>query len=274
MSRINDTFTQLREQNASALIPFVTAGDPGLEVTVPLMHALVDAGADIIELGIPFSDPMADGPVIQQASERALSAGVGTADVLTLLRTFREQNTTTPIVLMGYLNPIEVMGYENFATAFGEAGADGIIVVDMPPEEGAELNSVLRKHNIDHVFLLAPTSTAERIKLICGQAGGFIYYVALRGVTGASHLDLEEVESRVENIKAQSDLPVGVGFGVDSPAAAANVAKFADAVIVGSALVRIVADNQADIDMLIDKAALFANDLSLAVKQARIGDTA
>lgn len=273
MSRIENTFVQLKKRNESALIPFITAGDPGLEATVPLMHALVGAGADIIELGIPFSDPMADGPVIQQASERALSAGVGTMEVLSLLRGFREQNTTTPVVLMGYLNPIEIMGYDEFATLFGEAGADGIIVVDMPPEEGVEFDIVLRKHNIDRVFLLAPTSTPERIKLICDEADGFIYYVALRGVTGASHLDLDEVGLRIGDIKAQSDLPVGVGFGIDSPVNAAKVARIADAVIVGSALVRIVADNQADVDMLIDKAASFIKDLSLAVKQARVEET-
>ena len=269
MSRIENTFAQLQQQNKSALIAFITAGDPGLGVTVPLMHALVQAGADILELGIPFSDPMADGPVIQQASERALSAGVGTADVLNLLRTFREHDTTTPVVLMGYLNPIEVMGYEQFAAAIDTAGADGIIVVDMPPEEGAELNAVLRQHGIDRVFLLAPTSTPERIKLICEQARGFIYYVALRGVTGASHLDLAEVEPRIDDIKNRSELPVGVGFGIDSPAAAAVVAKFADAVIVGSALVRIVADNRADVDTLVAKAASFVHDLSVAVKRAR-----
>ena len=274
MSRIERTFAQLKKQNESALVPFITAGDPAMEVTVPLMHALAEAGADIIELGIPFSDPMADGPVIQQASERALAAGVGTAEVLDLLRTFREKNTTTPVVLMGYLNPIEIMGYGKFAASVGEAGADGIIVVDMPPEEGAELNAVLRRHNINRVFLLAPTSTKERIKLICDEADGFIYYVALRGVTGASHLDLGEVEKRIGEIKNQSDLPVGVGFGIDGPPAAATVARFADAVIVGSALVRIVADHQADSDSLISNAASFINELSVAVKQARVGETA
>lgn len=271
MSRIDNTFAQLREQNKSALITFVTAGDPGLDVTVPLMHALVEAGADILELGIPFSDPMADGPVIQQASERALSAGVGTADVMELVRTFREHNKTTPIVLMGYLNPIEIIGYEQFAAAAGDAGADGIIVVDLPPEEGVDLNPELRKYGIDRVFLLAPTSTPQRVSLICEQAHGFIYYVALRGVTGASNLDLAEVESRIEDIKIQSNLPVGVGFGIDGPAAAAVVARFADAVIVGSALVRIIADNQGDARTLIDKAAAFISELSRAVKQAREG---
>ena len=274
MSRIETTFAELKEQNRSALITFITAGDPNLQVTVPLMHTLVNAGADIIELGIPFSDPMADGPVIQQASERALSKGVGTSEVLGLVREFRQHNATTPIVLMGYLNPIEIMGYEKFSADFAEAGADGIIVVDMPPEEGVELTNILRKHKISRVFLLAPTSTAERIKLICDEASGFIYYVSLRGVTGASHVDLNEVRSRLADIKAASNLPVGVGFGIDSPAAAADVAQFADAVIVGSALVRIVAENVNNVDRLIEKSAAFIHGLSIAVRNARISESA
>ena len=269
MSRIETTFAELQTKNQSALITFITAGDPNLNTTVPLMHALVRAGADIIELGIPFSDPMADGPVIQQASERALSQGVGTNDVLSLVRKFREDNATTPIVLMGYLNPIEIIGYEKFSAATAEAGVDGIIVVDMPPEEGAELSGVLHQHNIAQVFLLAPTSTADRIKLICKQASGFIYYVSVRGVTGASHVDLAEVRSRLDDIKAESKVPVGVGFGIDSPAAAADIARFADAVIVGSALVRIVADNAGDLDRLIDEATAFIESLGTAVKHAR-----
>ncbi|MDJ0956304.1 MAG: tryptophan synthase subunit alpha [Arenicellales bacterium] len=269
MARIDTTFAELKSKNQPALITFITAGDPNLETTVPLMHALVSAGADIVELGVPFSDPMADGPVIQQASERALSQGVGTNDVLNLVREFRKDNDTTPIVLMGYLNPIEIMGYESFSAALAEAGADGIIVVDMPPEEGAELSDILRQHNISQVFLLAPTSTADRIQLICKQASGFIYYVSLRGVTGASHVDAAEVESRLDVIKSASKVPVGVGFGIDSPAAAADIARFADAVIVGSALVRIVADNATDLDQLIDKATAFIESLSNAVKHAR-----
>ena len=269
MSRIKSTFAELKTQNQSALITFLTAGDPNLQATVPLMHALVRAGADIIELGVPFSDPMADGPVIQQASERALAQGVSTNEVLGLVRQFREKNGVTPIVLMGYLNPIEIMGYEKFSNALAEAGADGIIVVDMPPEEGAELSSALQKHNISRVFLLAPTSTADRIKLICKEASGFIYYVSLRGVTGASNVNLTEVRSRLVEIKAESEVPVGVGFGIDSPSAAADIARFADAVIVGSALVRIVADNAGDLDRLTDKATAFIESLSAAVKHAR-----
>lgn len=272
MSRLDRTFAELKTQNRAALIPFVTAGYPDPGVTVPLMHALVEAGADILELGIPFSDPMADGPVIQQASERALQNGVGTHDVLEMVRDFRRQNEVTPIVLMGYLNPIEIVGYDEFAVSFSEAGVDGIIVVDSPPEEGADLTAALGKHNISRVFLVAPTSRPERVRLICDQASGFIYYVSLRGVTGASHVNLDEVQSRLSDIRAQSSLPVGVGFGIDSPSAAADIARFADAVIVGSALVRVIADNAGDQERLISAASEFIGGLSRAVKQARNGD--
>ena len=269
MSRIEATFGELRNRNKAALVAFITAGDPELQVTVPLMHGLVEAGAGIIELGVPFSDPMADGPVIQAASERALAAGVGTNDVLDLVRKFRQRDSTTPVVLMGYLNPIEVMGYENFASAGADAGIDGIIVVDMPPEEGAGMNAVLARHGIDNVHLLAPTSTPQRIKLICGDASGFIYYVALRGVTGAANLNAEEVEARLTEIRSHTDLPLGVGFGIDSPGAAARIAEFADAVIVGSALVRIVADNTDDTDAMVRKASAFIAGLSAAMDQVQ-----
>ena len=269
MSRIEATFGELRNRNKAALVAFITAGDPELQVTVPLMHGLVEAGAGIIELGVPFSDPMADGPVIQAASERALAAGVSTADVLDLVRKFRQRDNTTPVVLMGYLNPIEVMGYENFASAGADAGIDGIIVVDMPPEEGAGMNAVLARHGIDNVHLLAPTSTPERIKLICDDASGFIYYVALRGVTGAANLNAEEVEARLTEIRSHTDLPLGVGFGIDSPGAAARIAEFADAVIVGSALVRIVADNTDDTDAMVRKASAFIAGLSAAMDQVQ-----
>ena len=269
MSRIEATFGELRNRNKAALVAFITAGDPELQVTVPLMHGLVEAGAGIIELGVPFSDPMADGPVIQAASERALAAGVGTNDVLDLVRKFRQRDSTTPVVLMGYLNPIEVMGYENFASAGADAGIDGIIVVDMPPEEGAGMNAVLNRHGIDNVHLLAPTSTPQRIKLICDDASGFIYYVALRGVTGAANLNAEEVEARLTEIRSHTDLPLGVGFGIDSPGAAARIAKFADAVIVGSALVRIVADNTDDTDAMVRKASAFIAGLSAAMDQVQ-----
>ena len=274
MSRLKATFTALGNRNKAALVVFITAGDPEPDVTVPLMHALVNAGADIVELGIPFSDPMADGPVIQAASERALVAGTGTGSVLHIVRTFREQDDSTPVVLMGYLNPIEVMGYAEFTSAFAGAGIDGIIVVDMPPEEGAELNTVLTEYGIDNIPVLAPTSTPERVKLICNDARGFIYYVSLRGVTGSANLDPGEVRTRLTDIRSETDLPLGVGFGIDNPDTASKIAEFADAVIVGSAVVRIVADNTDNVEELIRKASDFVSTLSTAVEQTQRGMSA
>ena len=274
MSRLKATFTALGNRNKAALVVFITAGDPEPDVTVPLMHALVNAGADIVELGIPFSDPMADGPVIQAASERALVAGTGTGSVLHIVRTFREQDDLTPVVLMGYLNPIEVMGYAEFTSAFAGAGIDGIIVVDMPPEEGAELNTVLTEYGIDNIPVLTPTSTPERVKLICNDARGFIYYVSLRGVTGSANLDPGEVRTRLTDIRSETDLPLGVGFGIDNPDTASKIAEFADAVIVGSAVVRIVADNTDNVEELIRKASDFVSTLSTAVEQTQRGMSA
>ncbi len=274
MSRLEIKFSELRGLNKAALVTFITAGDPSPDITVPLMHALVDAGSDVIELGVPFSDPMADGPVIQAASERALAAGVTTTGVIELIRSFREKDNSTPIVLMGYLNPIEIMGYEDFASAIADAGADGIIVVDMPPEEGVELGGVLKAQGIDNVHLLAPTSTPDRIRLVCDDASGFIYYVSLRGVTGATTLDLGEVRSRLAAIRVHTNLPLGVGFGIDSPAAAAEVAEFADAVIVGTALVRIVAENSDNPGTLIRKASAFIESMSSAMDLAARNEAA
>lgn len=237
MSRIEGRFADLRARGRRALIPFVTAGDPSGEVTVPLLHALVAAGADLVELGVPFSDPMADGPVIQRASERALKNGVSLRRVLEMVRTFREQDATTPVVLMGYLNPIESMGYETFAAAAGEAGVDGVLTVDLPPEEASELVRALLAHGLDPIFLVAPTSTAARIARICEQASGFVYYVSLKGVTGAATLDTASVVEKVRAIKSVTDLPVGVGFGIRDAESAARIATVGDAVVVGSALV-------------------------------------
>jgi tryptophan synthase alpha chain len=237
MSRIKATFERLREEGRTALIPFITAGDPHPDVTVGLMHALVEAGADLIELGVPFSDPMADGPVIQRASERALEHNVSLRGVLAMVDDFRQDNDTTPVVLMGYLNPIEVMGYTAFADLAQAAGADGALVVDIPPEEGGELLEALRSHERDQIYLLAPTSTLQRIERICASASGFVYYVSVKGVTGASHLDLAEVEAKLNEIRAHTDLPVGVGFRIKDAQTAATVSRIADAVVVGSALV-------------------------------------
>lgn len=241
MSRISGCFRRLRQEERRALIPYITAGDPQPQVTVPLMHAMVEAGADILELGVPFSDPMADGPVIQAACERALAHHVSLRDVLAMVQQFRSQDRHTPVVLMGYLNPIEVMGYEAFADAAKVAGVDGVLTVDLPPEEADELTGVLRTRDIDPIFLLAPTSTGERIKRICGAASGFVYYVSLKGVTGAASLDVDSVASKLADIRAATDLPVGVGFGIKDAATAARVAAVADAVVIGSAIVNKIA---------------------------------
>ncbi len=237
MSRIAARFGQLKGVGRTALIPFVTAGDPSPDVTVPLMHAMVAAGADLIELGVPFSDPVADGPVIQRATERALGNGVSLTDVMHLVEAFRAQDQDTPVVLMGYLNPIEVMGYGTFAAAARAAGVDGALVVDVPPEEGHGLVDALRAEGLDLVYLLAPTSTDRRIGLIGEVASGFVYYVSVKGVTGAGHLDTDAVAEKVAAIKARIPLPVGVGFGIKDEDTAARVAAVADAVIVGSAIV-------------------------------------
>ena len=237
MSRIAGRFNELRAQGRTALIPFITAGDPKPHITVELMHALVQVGADLIELGVPFSDPMADGPVIQRASERALTHHVSLHDVLDMVRDFRQQDADTPVVLMGYLNPIEVTGYQAFAQAARAAGVDGVLVVDIPPEEGHDLLQALHEYELDQIYLLAPTSTPQRIERICQAAGGFVYYVSVKGVTGASHLDLQGVKAKLKAIRSKTELPVGVGFGIKDAQTARAVSKIADAVVVGSALV-------------------------------------
>ena len=242
MSRIKDCFSRLADRQRTALIPYVTAGDPQPGVTVPLMHALVQAGADLIELGVPFSDPMADGPVIQAACERALVHHTSLHDVLGMVREFRTGDTQTPVILMGYLNPIEVWGYGEFAAAAAAAGVDGVLTVDMPPEEAGELTSAFREQGIDMIFLLAPTSSDERMEIISRSASGFVYYVSFKGVTGANRLDVDAVSDKLVEVRKHTDLPVGVGFGIRDPESAANVAKIADAVVVGSALVGRIAD--------------------------------
>ncbi|MEW7982730.1 MAG: tryptophan synthase subunit alpha [gamma proteobacterium symbiont of Phacoides pectinatus] len=237
MSRISRRFAALREQNRTALIPYVTAGDPNPGVTVGLMHAVVEAGADIIELGVPFSDPMADGPVIQRASERALAHNVSLRDVLSMVREFRAGDDDTPVILMGYLNPVEIMGYPAFAEAAADAGVDGLLTVDIPPEEAGELLAALRPRDIDPIFLLAPTSSPGRIQRICDAASGFVYYVSVKGITGSSSLDVEGVAAKLAEVRRATGLPIGVGFGIKDPDSARAVARIADAVIVGSALV-------------------------------------
>ncbi len=235
--RIQTMWQRLQRQHRRGLIPFITAGDPVPETTVPLMHALVAAGADLIELGVPFSDPMADGPTIQRASERALARGMNLRRALRCVEEFRQRDATTPVVLMGYLNPIEAMGLEVFAQAAAKAGVDGVLTVDMPPQEGEEYAAVLRAHGLAPIFLLAPTSTAERAKAVERLGAGYVYYVSLKGVTGAGHLDISEVTERVRWLRQSVHLPVAVGFGVKDEASAAAIARLADAVVVGSRLI-------------------------------------
>ena len=253
MSRLADKFAALAAQSRTALVPYIMTGDPQTEVTLPLMRAMVEAGADIIELGAPFSDPMADGPVIQQAAERALANGVDTQQVFDTVREFRKTDNDTPIVMMGYLNPVEVMGYETFARRAAEAGVDGLITVDMPPEEGEDYIAALREQGIDPVFLLAPTTTEERIDKIAAAASGFVYYVSLKGVTGAATLNVTEVADRVATIRQHISLPVGVGFGISDAEAAARVSGCADAVVVGSAIVKRMAANSGDTGKIIEQ---------------------
>lgn len=238
MSRIQARFENLHKAGRKALIPYITAGDPNPAMTVPLMQALVESGADILELGVPFSDPMADGPVIQRSGERALKHGVGLHHVLDMVRDFRHRNSQTPIVLMGYANPIEAMGVETFVRSASAAGVDGVIVVDYPPEECAAFAELCKKSGIDPIFLLAPTSTDRRIQEVGRVGRGYLYYVSLRGVTGAGHLDLDDVAIRIPKIRAATHLPIGVGFGIRDAESARRVARAADAVVIGSRIIQ------------------------------------
>lgn len=240
MSRIKNTFAALAAQGKKGLIPFITAGDPNPEQTVEFMHALAKGGADVIELGVPFSDPMADGPVIQRSSERALARGVTLKSVLADVKRFRETNDTTPVVLMGYANPIERMGAEAFAKAAKDVGVDGVLVVDYPPEEAVEFGKSMREAGIDPIFLLAPTSTEERIAAVGKVASGYVYYVSLKGVTGAANLDVSDIAGKIPAIKAHVPLPVGVGFGIRDAETARAVAEVSDAVVIGSRLVKLL----------------------------------
>lgn len=233
--RINKTFARLGRR--TALIPYIAAGDPNPAATVPLMHGLVRAGADIIELGVPFSDPMADGPVIQQATARAIAQGVGLRDVLDMVAVFRKMDQSTPVVLMGYANSIEAMGQQQFAAQAGKSGVDGILIVDCPPEEYDDFAGDLRAQGISPIFLLSPTSTEARIQAVAKRAEGYLYYVSLKGTTGSSAIDISQVHERVASIKKYVSIPVGVGFGIRDAASAVQVAEAADAVVIGSRLI-------------------------------------
>ncbi|SFV69936.1 Tryptophan synthase alpha chain [hydrothermal vent metagenome] len=250
MSRLKNTFTNLKQINKKAFIPFITAGDSGLDNSLKLMFTLVENGADIIELGVPFSDPMADGIVIQKSHERAVAQGVSLKMVLDLVKKFRQTNTKTPVVLMGYLNPIEKMGYQNFAKSAKENGVDGVLIVDMPPEEATELHQELQNNNIDLIFLIAPTTSDKRLKKISDIASGFVYFVSLKGVTGASNIDVDLVKSQLNHIKTFVNLPVGVGFGINDSKTAKQLSTVSDGIIVGSAIVKLIEKNQSQHDKM------------------------
>ena len=238
MSRIDATFSRLHAAGRKALIPYVTTGDPSLAATLAIMDAMVVAGADIIELGVPFSDPMADGPVVQRASERALAQGVGLRDVLDVVAQFRAGDPTTPVVLMGYANPIEAMGAADFAGRAKSVGVDGVLVVDYPPEEAAEFAALMAAHAIAPIFLISPTTPEARIEMVASLAGGYVYYVSLKGVTGAGNLDTADVARKLEEIRRHVLLPVGVGFGIRDAASAVAIAAHADAVVIGSRIIQ------------------------------------
>jgi len=263
MSRIQTVFQTLKAQQKKALVPYITAGDPHPKHTVNLMHALVKNGADMIELGVPFSDPMADGPVIQRASERALVHKVSLRSVLDMVREFRQVDDKTPIVLMGYANPIEAIGVDKFAEMAKSAGVDGVLTVDYPPEECVKFNQSLAAQGMDSIFLLSPTTEAARTDLIAKQATGFLYYVSLKGVTGAANLDIEEVKRRVADIRTKTTLPIGVGFGVKDAATAKQVAAIADAIVVGSRMVLTI--EQSTEDKLMDNVSRLVRELRTAI---------
>ncbi|MGE5623968.1 MAG: tryptophan synthase subunit alpha [Bacillota bacterium] len=269
MSRIAKRFAELKETGRSALVPYITAGDPAKDATVPLMQALVRAGADALELGVPFSDPSADGPVIQAACERALAAGTTLKDVLAMVREFRKSDRDTPVILMGYLNPMEAMGAESFAASAADAGVDGVLTVDMPPEESEPLAGLLRTKGLDPIFLLSPTTDAVRARRIAETASGFVYYVSLKGVTGAARLDVDAVRERLAGIRRHTALPVGVGFGVRDAASAAALAGVADAVIVGSAIVGRIAEHRGNPERMRSEVAGFVAGLRRAMDAAR-----
>lgn len=263
MTRIADRFAQA--SGRKLLVPYITAGDPDLETTLALMHTLVKAGADVIELGIPFSDPMADGPVIQAACERALKNHVSLLQVLETVKRFRETDQDTAVVLMGYLNPVERLGYARFAEAARDAGVDGVLTVDMPPEEAVELVEELRKNDLDRIFLLSPTTPDSRIRQVSELASGYIYYVSLKGVTGAANLDTTEVAGKVGHIQSFTPTPVAVGFGIRDAQSAAAVSETADAVVVGSVLVALVGEHAGQPDILHEKIFETVNGMRLAM---------
>jgi tryptophan synthase alpha chain len=253
MSRIESTFNNLKEKKKKALVAYLVVGDPDLETTLDLMELMVSKGADILELGISFSDPMAEGPTIQHAHERALENKTTLSDALDLVIQFRKKDTTTPLVFMGYMNPFEAMGAENFCSRASESGLDGILLVDMPPEESQNFTKATFNNNLDLIRLIAPTTDEERIKNICTDASGYIYYISVKGVTGANNFDPLEVKNKVNTIQSITDLPVVVGFGIKDADSVASVKHLSDGIVVGSALVSIIAEGKHQISDKISK---------------------
>jgi tryptophan synthase alpha chain len=265
MSRIKSAFQRLQGEQRRALIPFITAGDPSPALTVPLMHALVAGGADIIELGVPFSDPMADGPTIQRASERALAAGMSLSGVFDCVTQFRATNEATPVVLMGYANPIEAMGQTEFVRRALAAGLDGVLVVDYPPEECTDFSTALREAGLDPVFLLAPTSSEQRFSEVAAAGSGYIYYVSLKGVTGSAVLDFDEVARRIPQIRARVGMPVGVGFGIRDAASARRIGEVADAVVIGSRIIEEIENSPRE--QVVNNVTVFVRSIREALDQ-------
>lgn len=263
-TRLQARLDALHASGRKALVPFISAGDPSLEATVPVMHALAAAGADVIELGVPFSDPMADGPVIQRSSERALSRGAGLAYVLEAVRQFRAGDAATPVVLMGYLNPVEIRGAAGFAAAAAEAGVDGVLLVDLPPEEADEYRAAFARHGLALISLASPTTPEARLERLCTQAEGYLYYVSFAGVTGADRLDVGGAGQRLEQLRAMASIPVYAGFGIRDAASAAAMAAHADGVVVGSALVSAL-EAAADADDAASRARAFLQPLRQAL---------
>ena len=270
MSKIQTSFQRLHAEGRKALIPFITAGDPDPAATVPLMHALVEGGADVIELGVPFSDPMADGPTIQRASERALAKGMTLRKVLDAVREFRRTNSDTPVVLMGYANPIEAMGVQAFTDAAQMAGVDGVLVVDYPPQECTEFARTLKSAGLDPIFLLAPTSSEQRFAEVAAAGSGYIYYVSLKGVTGSANIDLDEVAARIPKIRAAVGMPVGVGFGIRDAESARRIGELADGVVIGSRIIEEIERSAPD------QAVARVRDFIKGIREAldQIGETA
>lgn len=265
MSRISTCFEKLKSEGRKALIPYVTAGDPVPSVTVNLLHEMAANGADVIELGVPFSDPMADGPVIQLACERALLHNTRLSDVLDMVAEFRQKDNETPIVLMGYLNPIEVMGYQTFAEQAGKAGVDGVLTVDLPPEESGEFSKYMKHNGLDIIYLLAPTTEESRIKEVCAHGSGYLYYVSVKGVTGSASLDVQEVADKLAIVRKYTDVPLGVGFGIKDAETAKSVSEIADGVIVGSVLVNKIASLVKDQSQIAPQVSAIINDMRKAM---------